>query len=218
MSGRPADTVVGYFIKVGGLNSRNNRQMEKRMPRLLIAFTLLLTMAGTAHAQSLAAVARKEEARRKEIAKPSRVLTNKDLKPGEVPSSSPAAAAPGGQQTTAPAEDAGPKSDEDRTPAADSTAGDAGDEQAWRKKMADSRTTLDRSKSYMDALQSKINGLWAEFTSRDDPAQRALIDAERKKALAELDRVKSDVELQKKAIADLEEQARQQNVPAGWLR
>jgi hypothetical protein len=191
--------------------------MEKRMPRLLIAFTLLLTMAGTAHAQSLAAVARKEEARRKEIAKPSRVLTNKDLKPGQVPSSSPAAAAPEGQQTTAPAEDTGPKSDEDRTAPAESTAG-AGDEQAWRKKMADSRTTLDRSKSYMDALQSKINGLWAEFTSRDDPAQRALIEAERKKSLAELDRVKADVELQKKAIADLEEQARQQNVPAGWLR
>ncbi len=203
-------------IKVGGPNSRNNREMEKRMPRLLIAFTLLLTMAGTAHAQSLAAVARKEEARRKDIAKPSRVLTNKDLKAAPMPASPPSAGADT-QQAAPPAEDTGPKTDEDRTPETPA-AGDAGDEQAWRRKMADARTTLDRSQSYMDALQSKINGLWAEFTSRDDPAQRALIDAERKKALAELDRVKGDVELQKKAIADLEEQARRSNVPAGWLR
>ena len=203
------------IVKVGGLTSRNNRQMEKRMPRLLIAFTLLLTMAGTAHAQSLAAVARKEEARRKDIAKPSRVLTNKDLKAPPMPASAPSASPD--TQAAAPVEEAGPRGDEDRTPE-QPAASDAGDEQSWRKKMADARTSLERSQSYMDALQSKINGLWAEFTSRDDPAQRALIDAERKKSLAELDRVKADVELQKKGIADLEEQARRSNVPAGWLR
>ena len=92
------------------------------------------------------------------------------------------------------------------------------DEQAWRKKMADARVALERSQMYADALQSKINALWADFTARDDPAQRAQIELERKRALAEQARVKDEIEKQKKAIADLEEEARKAGVPPGWIR
>ena len=63
-----------------------------------------------------------------------------------------------------------------------------------------------------------INGLTADFTARDDPYQRAQIADERQKALAELDRVKQDIEKAKKAITDIEEDARKANVPAGWIR
>ena len=41
--------------------------------------------------------------------------------------------------------------------------------------MTDARQALERSQMYLDALQSKINALWADFTARDDPAQRAQI-------------------------------------------
>jgi hypothetical protein len=71
---------------------------------------------------------------------------------------------------------------------------------------------------YSDALQSKINALWADFTARDDPAQRAQLELERKRALAEQERVKGEIEKQKKAIADLEEEARKAGVPPGWIR
>ena len=84
--------------------------------------------------------------------------------------------------------------------------------------MADSRTTWIAARATWTPCRARSTGCGP--SSRRETIRRSApsIDAERKKALAELDRVKSDVELQKKAIADLEEQARQQNVPAGWLR
>ena len=68
-----------------------------------------------------------------------------------------------------------------------------------------------------DALQSKINALWADFTARDDPSQRAQLELERKRSLAEQERVKGEIETRKKAIADLEEEARKAGVPRGWI-
>ena len=71
---------------------------------------------------------------------------------------------------------------------------------------------------FAEALQSRINALTTDFTSRDDPAQRAVIATDRQKALAELDRVKNDITKQTKAIADIQEEARKSNIPPGWLR
>jgi len=181
------------------------------MFRFLGALVILVAVAGTAGAQSLADVARKEEARRKDVKKPSRVITNKDLKASD--NVAPPAPAEGQAPAPAPADNAD-KTD-DGQPKADAPASD---EQVWRQKMADARTALERSESYLDALQSKINSLWAEFTSRDNYVERERIEADRKKALAEYDRVKAEVEDHKKAITDLEDQARRANVPPGWLR
>jgi chromosome segregation ATPase len=184
--------------------------MKMRMIQLSAALGLLLSGAGLCGAQSLADVARKEEARRKTINKPARVLTNKDLKPSETPI--PAA----GADTAAAPAAAGGKDGEKKEDAAPDAQ--AKDEQAWRDRMAEARANLEHSEMYLDALQSKINALWADFTARDDPAQRAVIEQDRKKALAEFDRVKGEVEDRKKAIADLEEEARKAGVPPGWLR
>jgi hypothetical protein len=183
--------------------------MKMRTIRLGAVVLLVAGWAAAASAQSLADVARKEEARRKQVTKPSRVLTNKDLKPSEIPL--PPA---GSDQAAAPAADA-PKADGQKPEEQDQQARD---EQTWRDRMAKARADLEHSEMYLDALQSKINALWADFTSRDDPAQRAVIESDRKKALAEFDRVKQQVQDQKKAIDDLEEEARKAGVPPGWLR
>jgi hypothetical protein len=84
--------------------------------------------------------------------------------------------------------------------------------------MADLQDQLNRSRLFGEALQSRINGLWADFVARDDPAQRAVIEADRNVAIAELERVRSDVARNEQAIADLEEEARRAGVPPGWLR
>ena len=179
------------------------------MSRLLGALVILVAVAGTAGAQSLADVARKEEARRKDVKKPSRVITNKDLKASD----GVAPPAPAEAQAPAPGDNADKTDDGQPKP-----EGEQGDEQAWRKKMADARTALERSQMHLDALQNRIDGLWAQFTAHDNYVEREKIEADRKKALAEYDRVKAEIEGNKKAIADLEEQARRANVPAGWLR
>ena len=56
------------------------------------------------------------------------------------------------------------------------------------------------------------------IVNRDDPAQRAKLETDRKAAVAELERVKKDMTDQTKAIAAIEEEARRAGVPAGWLR
>jgi hypothetical protein len=84
--------------------------------------------------------------------------------------------------------------------------------------MSTARADLQRSEMFLEALQSRINALTTDFVNRDDPAQRAVIEQDRKKALTELERVRREIADRTKAIADLEEQARKAGVPAGWLR
>ena len=50
------------------------------------------------------------------------------------------------------------------------------------------RNALSRNKILADALQSRINALNTDFMNRDDPAQRAVIEKDRRAALAEMDR------------------------------
>ena len=69
-----------------------------------------------------------------------------------------------------------------------------------------------------EALQSRINALTADFSARDDPAQRAVVGEQLNKALAELDRISGDIEVQQKQVTDLEEEARRAGVPPGWVR
>ena len=80
------------------------------------------------------------------------------------------------------------------------------------------RGDLGRNQILADALQTRINALTNDGASRDDPFQRAALADDRHKAIAELERIKSEVELQKKRIEEIEEEARRAGVPPGWLR
>ena len=92
------------------------------------------------------------------------------------------------------------------------------DQAYWSKRMADLKAQLERDETTRDALQTRIDALTADFVNRDDPAQRSQISNDRQKALSELDRVKKAIEQGKRAIPELEEEARREGVPAGWLR
>lgn len=84
--------------------------------------------------------------------------------------------------------------------------------------MAGLKEQLERDQTFRDALQNRIDALNTDFVNRDDPAQRNVIANDRQKALTELDRVKKAIEEGRKAIPALEEEARREGVPAGWLR
>jgi hypothetical protein len=179
--------------------------------------------------QSLADVARKEEARRKTGQGTVKVYTNDDLRP--VPAttappgpatagSAPAAAVP---SPAAPSPAAAVTPAADAVPAASSGAAPAGaptvkDQAYWSGRMRQLRTQLERDETYVEALQSRINALTTDFVNRDDPAQRAVVERDRQRAIAELDRLKLQIEDDKQAIADFEEEARRASVPPGWLR
>ena len=192
-----------------------------------IVTSLLLLATGSVplRAQSLADLARAEEARRKNVKQPTKVLTNKDL--GNVPP-------PASQTTPAPADGADKSDGKDKAATKDEkgggdgakgkdTAGDAPKEKAkdqayWSKRMKDLQTQLDRDQTFAEAMQTRINALTADFSARDDPAQRAVIGRDRQKALDELERLKKAILADKTAIDDLQEEARRAGVPPGWLR
>ncbi len=177
----------------------------------VICLSLVAATAAPVFAQSLADVSRKEEARRKAIKEPAKVYTNKDL--GNVPPAPVAEPTPGlktpdsnDEKAAEPANDEKPKD----TPVKDQAY--------WSNRLRTLQTQLDRDQDFADALQTRINSLTSDFVNRDDPAQRAVIGATRDKSVAELERLKLAVQNGKKAIADLQEEARRAGVPPGWLR
>jgi hypothetical protein len=190
------------------------------MKRLIfISAALVVTCASLASAQSsmskpLADVAKAEEARRKDVRKPAKVITNNDLRPdiskgvgsSTITPATESAAPPANATPGAPAAAAKP------------AAGGAKDQAYWAGRMKDARDKLQRGQLFADSLQTRINSLTTDFVNRDDPAQKAKIETDRKAALAELDRVKKEMDDQNKAIAAIEDEARRAGVPAGWLR
>ncbi len=193
---------------------------------------VLLTVAVPVCAQSLGDLAKKEAERRKAAPPASKVYTNDDLKKITVPGDEKDTkdtkdtkeqgaeagdkGAESGKGTEAGKGESGAKAD--AKDGKDAAGGPARDEAWWRARITAAQEDVRRGEAFRDALQSQINGLTADFTSRDDPAQRAQIGDARQKALAELDRVNADIEKAKKRIGDIEEEARRANVPPGWLR
>jgi hypothetical protein len=184
------------------------------MKRSTIVWGLFAAFAwsGVAWSQTLGDVAKKEEERRKSITAPGKSYTNDDLRRYPVTTPDPA---------TPPAE-AKPKAGED-------TAGGAVDaktaapsvdlgEDYWRKLIGDARSTRARSTTYLEALDSRIRAMTAEFYGQEDSAKRAAVWAQRTRVLEDMERLKQDMTEQDKAISKIEEDARKANVPPGWIR
>jgi hypothetical protein len=187
---------------------------------LAVATVLLVAGSVAARAQSLADVAKKEEERRKGVAQPAKVYTNKDLKPA--PPGSPQPGAADAKDAKDAKTDAATDGKDAKDAGAKDGKGDAKDapkdQKYWGDKLKTLREQLDRDKTFADAIQNKINSLTTDFVNRDDPVQKRAIEADRQKALNELQRLNKAIADDTKAIADLEEDARRAGVPAGWLR
>lgn len=171
------------------------------------AVLVTLTFGARVSAQSLADVARAEEARRKSVKGGAKVYTNGDLGGAPATSAAPSQAVPA-SSTAKPGE--GKPEDQKVDPAKT--------EKYWKDRASTIQQSLSRSKLHLDALQSQVNGLNAEFVNTDDPGQRGLLEARIQRATGELQRVQQDIEKQTKAASDLQEEARKAGVPAGWLR
>jgi hypothetical protein len=192
---------------------------------VLLAFVpVLLGAAMPVFAQTLADLAKREEERRKKIAEPAKVYTNKDLAQAPVTSTpapgsptsatSSAAAAPDSGSTSADASAAASQDKKDD----EKSKGPVKDQAYWSGRLKSLQENLSRDEGYVAAMQTRLNSLQADFVNRDDPAQRAVIERDRNKVLAELERLKKSIADQKKGIADFLEEARRAGVPPGWLR
>jgi len=183
----------------------------RTISRIGLLVVSLALSASSAFAQTLGDLAQQEASRRKTSGtSAAKVYTNDDLKPAP----SPASAAPALPAAAANATAAADTKKAEEKKAAEDDKG----ESYWRGRMTQAREELRRNEMFRDALQTKINSLSNDFAARDDPAQRAQLANDRQQALAEQARVTGEIDKNKKAIADLEEEARQAGVPPGWLR
>ena len=157
---------------------------------------------------SLAELAKKEQERRKGVPGPQKVYTNKDLP--EAPAPPPAAGAPAATPT--------PVGEPEPAGVQQKPAGEEKDEAWWRNRIRTARDELRRNEVFLEALQSRINALSADFVNRDDPYQRAKIGEDRQKALAQMDQLRKEIEEDTKRIEAIEDEARKAGVPPGWLR
>ena len=189
--------------------------MKPLASHVLPALVLVSAATTTATAQSIVEVARQERMRREALARqagpnapPPRVYTDADLiysgrltmRIGDADADAPAGAEAAATETPA-------------TPAEA-----AADEQQWRNRMTAARQALEEAERRAAELQTRANGLWADFTGRDDPAQRATIEQERQAALAELEETRAEADELGRAVADVRDEARRAGVPPGWLR
>lgn len=177
---------------------------------------LLIAVAAPAPAQppSLVEAARAEQARRASIAEKSRVYTNDDLDGGPRLTT---AVAPPTDVEAAPADGSKP-ANEAGAATAPGPAAAARDAAHWRRRLTAAVEARRRAELVAAALQNRVDGLLAEFTARDDPAQRARIEQDRRDALSELERAKAEIDRLAQEAADVREEARRAGVPPGWLR
>lgn len=184
--------------------------MRHLISRVIVTIVALAAGVAPVPAQSLADVAQKEQERLKTVKPAGKVLTNKDLGSALPAAGTPPAdplPAADAATTTKPTE---PVREKEKTPVRDQAY--------WSGRLKELRTQLDRDQTYAEALQTRINSLTADFVNRDDPAQRSVIERDRQRAASELDRLTKAIADGKKAIADLEEEARRAGAPPGWLR
>jgi hypothetical protein len=188
-----------------------------KLSKTLLAAALLFAV--PASAQTLGELARREQARKKATPAAKKTYTNDDLKQLPPPAGTPAKpAADASKAADAKAADA--KAEPQKVAPTDEkkAAEPAKDEGYWRGRITAAREDIRRNEAFKEALQSRINGLTADFAARDDPYQRAKVADDRQKALAEMARVSEDIEKAKQLIVDIEEEARRAGVPPGWLR
>jgi hypothetical protein len=165
---------------------------------------VLVAGVGSAGAQSLADVARTEEARRRQIAAPKKVYTDADVEKY--------APAPGAQAaaTTVTSLDANGK------PVGEQAAaqGLPGDEAGWRARMQNARDGMDRNKLLLSALeqQARSAARRAGTPEGEQPADDASSRA------TEIKRLKAEMETFRATLANAEEDARKAGVPPGWVR
>jgi hypothetical protein len=152
----------------------------------------------------LAEAARKARADQQTAPKPKKVFTNEDFP------ATPAPAATDAKNLATPAD-----------AAADDASGenDPKSEAYWRKKFTKARASLARSEKELDVLQRDLNknevqyypnpqeALMQQYTRQDINKDRAKLDAK-----------KAEVEANKKAISDLEDDLRKAGGDPGWAR
>lgn len=181
---------------------------------VLMSLAGVFALSAAAYGQSLADVARQEEARRKALNTPtSRVYTNRDLAEATPP-------APASPATAAKTEAADAKTEAGKAGTGDSTAtaeapkAEANkyrDEKHWRDRALSYRTRLTKLRADVEAIQARVESLRAG-------GQTPGLLADLRLAEQDLTKFKNQLASIQKEWSQIEQKAREDKVPGTWLQ
>jgi chromosome segregation ATPase len=167
---------------------------------------------------SLAEAARKTREQNKDR-QPTKVFTNEDIPDlkGVVSVVGTEPPAPAAETAQAGAE--GAEGTKAAAGAAAAAKPEVKDEKYWRGKFAEARKKLADDSKELDVLQREYNLKQQQFYSNPNVAMREQYGrADLNKTRDDIDAKKTDVDKDKQAIADLEDQLRQAGGDPGWSR
>jgi hypothetical protein len=192
-----------------------------RTTRFVGGLALLLALGPAASGQSLGEAARKEKERRQKAGPTGPAFTGDDLRGYAEggPAAKGAAGAP--DKSTAGEKPSGDKATKDGTARG---GGGPGDEAYWRARAKAARAAVEAAEARVAKAEAAAQRAPAGIRQpqpgdalRQVPPP-VVTDANRRAAEAALAAARSDLERAKKALADLEEEARRKGVLPGWLR
>jgi len=186
---------------------------------VIVALMEAFLAAWNAPPASLGELALRESVRRAATPAPTRVLTAADLGPvpeRPMPVVPPPVVVPEVTPVVSPV--VKPVSNDETVGAVKPGENVEKNETWWRARMVKARADLERDRLTVAALETRVNLLTREASSADAPGRRSALVAERVRTLAELERMRTQVADGVKAISDIEDEARREGVPPGWLR
>ncbi len=165
-----------------------------------------------AQAQDLAALARKEKERRAKVAKPVKVLTEDDGKEAGVKGTGAVTALPDAASTAA-------------APTERQGGGDTreGQQAAWKQRADAARAAVTNAEKTLAQMEKDVAALRSDMTpvsatDAQDPMRLQKRDQKVFEMNKQIEAQKAAIAAAKKAVIDLEEEARRAGVPSGWLR
>jgi hypothetical protein len=209
-----------------------SRRLVSLTAVLLVAGSILLARAqdsaeptSRSQSDSLGDAARKARAQKKDSSKPAKVFTNEDMAGlkgtisviGNEP-----AQATGTDKTAEKNDDKKPANGADAKPTNGADVKDAKKEQAkdepyWRAKFAAARKTLADDTKELDILQREFNLKQEQYSQDPNWAMHEQNSrADINKTQSQIDTKKQDIEKDKQALSDLEDELRKAGGDPGW--
>lgn len=187
--------------------------MKKLMIQLGVLLVFLVSVC-YAEDSPLAAAAKREKERRAKIAAEkteTKSFTNQDVEDFKAKN-------PTDESTS---EEPGVEGEQ---PASDGTTGESAaageqkdDEAIWKEKAAAAQEKIKAAEEKVNKTQDDIDALWRYQTAVDDGQQQQKAVGERTERMNDLDSAKKELEEAKKAEEEMQEEARKEGVPPGWV-
>ncbi|MBX7184983.1 MAG: hypothetical protein K1Y01_07545 [Vicinamibacteria bacterium] len=188
-------------------------------PPLRIFFAVLgvVLFSSLVQAQDLAALARKERERRSKVTKPVKVLTEDDGKE--------AAAKGTGSVTSLGGEGALPPAPPGSSEPSPTRPTDSDEERraSWKARADAARAAVTNAEKTLAQMEKDVAALRSDMTpvsatDAQDPMRLQKRDQKIFEMNKQIEAQKAAIAAAKKAVIDLEEEARRAGVPSGWLR